>query len=135
MLKMPDLFRNSHSNKTMPLVNNPTIENLIKTSHKEWISYSEITGITSSQFDNVYYAIRKQTYDFVEKPITLIFLGSSEECTSTLVSEFARIYSLPSHKYKINVSHFRRYSTLLENRNYLIKGFTKYDDNYYMVAD
>src|SRR6185295_10858850 len=34
-----------------------------------------------------------------------------------------------------NVGHFRRYSTLFENRNYLIKGFTKYDDDYYMIAD
>ena len=34
-----------------------------------------------------------------ETTIMLLSLGSSEECTPTLVSEFARIYSLPTHKY------------------------------------
>src|SRR6185369_11806246 len=65
----------------------------------------------------------------------LLLLGSSEECTPTLVSEFARVYSLPTHKYKNNVSQFRRYNKWLKKRNSSIKGFTKYDDNYYMVAD
>src|SRR6185369_8825889 len=67
----------------------------------------------------------------------LSLLGSrnSKECTSTLVSEFARIYSLPTHKYKSVDSHFRRYSKWLECRNKLINGFTEYEDNYYMVAD
>ena len=51
------------------------------------------------------------------------------------MSEFARIYSLPTHKYNNNVSQYRRYSTWLEWRNSLIKGFTEYDDKYYMVVD
>ena len=58
----------------------------------EWISCEEITDIEPTQIDNVYYANRKDCTDII-----LILLGSNEECTPTLVSEFARIYSLPTH--------------------------------------
>src|SRR6185312_278090 len=124
------------------VVNNPTIDNLVQSSLEgennflrlEWIPYSQITDIESSQIDNVYYAILKQEYHDDQK--MLLSLGSSEECTPTLVSEFARIYSLPTtHKYNNDVNQFIRYNRWLSYRNYLIKGFTKYDNNYYMVAD
>src|SRR6185369_1760728 len=86
--------------------------------------------------DNFYYAIHKHTlYGEVKKTIMLSLLGNSEECTPTLVSEFARIYSLPTHSYNSVDNHFRRYSVWLEHRRKLIHGFTKYNDNYYMVAD
>ena len=81
---------------------------------EEWIPY-----------DNVYYAVHD----------VLIFLGSSKECTPTLVSELARIYSLPTHKYNNNSDNFRRYSVWLKKRNKLIEGFTKCDNNYYIVAN
>src|SRR5439155_15824850 len=45
------------------------------------------------------------------------------------------IYSLPTHKYSNDVNQFRRYNIWLKKRNKLIKGFTEYDDNCYMVAD
>src|SRR5439155_6541880 len=85
----------------------------------------------------IYYASRKYgRYGRIEeKMVMLLFLGDSAECTQTLVSEFARIYSLPTHKYNNNASHFRRYSTWLKYRNQLIQGFTEYEDSYYMVAD
>src|SRR5205085_5327700 len=67
--------------------------------------------------------------------IMLLLLGNDEICTPTLVSEFARIYSLPTHKYYNGDNNFRRYTTWLKRHNELIKGFTKYDDNYYMVAN
>jgi len=51
------------------------------------------------------------------------------------VSEFAGIYSLPTRRYNKDDNQFRRYFQWLRERNKLIKGFTKYDDNYYMVAD
>src|SRR6185295_14634723 len=38
-------------------------------------------------------------------------------------------------KYNKDDNQFRRHSYWLEERNKLIKGFTKYDDKYYMVAD
>ena len=67
--------------------------------------------------------------------MTLVFLGSSEECTPTLVREFARIYSLSTHNYNNDdVNQFRRYKRWLEQRNKLVIGFTKYDNNYYMVT-
>jgi len=121
----------------VPGVNNPAIDNLVQSSLEsedkylrlEWIPCSEFINIKPTQIDNVYYAGR----DGVK--IMLLCLGNSEECTPTLVSEFARIYSLPTHKYNNDVSHFRRYSTWLTYRNELIKGFTKYEDGYYMVAD
>ena len=92
-----------------------SLENKHKLHKLEWIPYSQITDIESSQIDNVYHAIRKQTRYNDEKPITLILLGSSEECTPTLVSEFARKYSLPTHKCNNDVSQYRRYSNGLRN--------------------
>ena len=120
-------------------VNNPAIDNLVQSSLEseneydklEWIPCSEIIDIESSQTDNVYYAIRKHAY---EEKIMLLSLGNNEICTPILVSEFARIYSLPTHKYNNNSDNFRRYKKWLEWRNNMIKGFTKCDDNYYMVA-
>src|SRR6185436_13509165 len=88
----------------------------------EWIPCEEITNMEPTQSDNVYYAIRNN--DYVGMTIMLLLLGSDETCTPTLASEFARIYSLPTHKYKNNVSQFRRYATWLERRNKFIKGFT-----------
>src|SRR6185312_11411690 len=70
-----------------------------------------------------------------ETMIMLSLLGNDEICTPTLVSEFARIYSLPTRKYNNDVSHFRRYAKWLKERNKLIIGFTEYDGSYYMVAD
>ena len=116
--------------------NNPAIDGLIQASlesdnkNLKWIPCSQITGIEPTQINNVYCA----TYNYNE--IILLLLGSSEECTPTLVSEFARIYSLPTHKdNKDDVNQFRRYSVWLKERNNLINGFTQYDGNYYMVAN
>ena len=118
--------------------NNPAIDSFIQSSLKsekellrlEWFSYKGITNIKPTQIDNVYCASHNGY-----AMITLLLLGSDETCTPTLVSEFARIYSLPTHKYKNDVSQYRRYSKWLERRNERIEGFTKLDGNYYMVAD
>ena len=102
--------------------------------HLEWIPYRrQITNIELSQTDNAYYAIGKLTYGDIV-PITLVLLGSSKECIPTLVSEFARIYSLPTHKYNNDITQFRGYPKWLESRNKLIKGFTEYNGSYFMVA-
>jgi hypothetical protein len=123
-------------------VDNPTINNLVETSLEsedkdlrlKWIPYEEITDVEPTKIDNLYYAIRKKRY--YDNDIMLLLLGSNEECTPTLVSEFARIYSLPTHKYNNDDNNFRRHSTWLNVRNKLIKGFTKSNDNYcYMVAN
>jgi len=129
-----------------PEVTNPAIDNLVQSSLEseyeslrlKWIPYEEIAHIEPTQVDNVYNATCKYTLDddeVVESMIMLLCLGNSGECTQTLVSEFARIYSLPTHKYNNTVSQYRRYSRWLNARNELIKGFTEYDNNYYMVAD
>src|SRR5947209_4831284 len=118
-------------------MHNPAIDKLVQSSSGSenesytlrWIPCSQITDVESSQVCAVYYASR---YHY--NKIILVFLGNSEECTPILVSEFARIYSLPTHERNSDVK-FRRYKRCLEYRNKLIKGFTKYDDNYYMVAD
>src|SRR5437764_6375280 len=120
-------------------VNNPAIDSLIQSSLEsenedlrlKWIPYEEFTNIKPTPTDAIYYASRKQP-DGKVKETMLLLLGSSEECTPTLVSEFARIYSLPTHKdIKDDVNQFRRYTTWLKQRNYMIKGFTKLDGNYY----
>ena len=115
-------------------IQNPAIDNLIQSSleskHKlEWIPYEKIaSSIKPTHIDNFYYAVRNGCM------IMLVFLGSSEECTPTLVSEFASTYSLPTHKYNNDISQFRRYAKWLSQRNKQIYGFTEYKDNYYMVA-
>ena len=120
-------------------VNNPAIDNLVESSLEsknedlrlKWISCSDITDIEPTPTNAIYYASRKHEL----KGTMHLLLGSSEECTPALVSEFARIYSLPTHKYNNVDNNFKRYSKWLENRNKLIKGFTKYEDKFYMVAD
>src|SRR5205085_9220794 len=99
----------------------------------EWVSNSDITDIKPSQIDNVYYAIHN-SYGGSSIPTILLLLGSDETCTPTLMHEFARIYSLPTHKHNNEVNQFRRYFYWFKERNELIKGFTKYKDNCYMVA-
>src|SRR6185503_18106962 len=93
------------------------IDNLIQSSlspestHKlEWIPCEKITNVESTQIDK-YYAIRKRTH--YDETIMLLCLGNSDECTPALVSEFARIYSLPTHEYNNDINQFRRYKTWL----------------------
>src|SRR6185312_8118719 len=121
-------------------IQHPVIDNLIATSKKtlEWIPYSQINDIESCQTDNFYYAIHKRTCDgrVNDVKITLQLVGSSEERTPASVSTFARIYSLSTQTYNSDdVNQFRRYPGWLDSRNSMIKGFTKYKDNYYMVTD
>ena len=120
-------------------VNNPAIDNLVESSLEsknellrlKWISCSDITDIELTPTNAIYYASRKHKV----RGTMHLLLGSSEECTPALVSEFARIYSLPTHKYNNVDNNFKRYSKWLEERNKFIKGFTKYEDKFYMVAD
>ena len=75
---------------SLAAVNNLAIENLIQSSNVnesytlKWIPYEEITDVESTQIDNVYYAIRKQSDDYDDDEITLVLLGNDEICTSTL---------------------------------------------------
>src|SRR6185312_13010637 len=94
----------------------------------EWIPFWRINDIKPTQIDNVHYG---RAYNC---KLTLVLLGSDKICTPSFVSEFARIYALPTHKHNSKSDNFKRYSTWLECRNKLIMGFTKYKDNYYMVA-
>src|SRR5437870_13530311 len=102
-----------------PEINNPALNNLIQSSLEsehdlrlEWFLYTDIVKIDSTQFDNVYGA-----FSFNNVIVVVLVLVSSGECTPTLVSEFARLYSLPTNKYNNDVSQFRRYSTWLSRRN------------------
>ena len=119
-------------------IQHPVIDDLIATSDNlEWIPYEQITEIKSSQIDTVHYAIRKKTCDdgsVNETMIMLRLIGSHETCTPTFMSEFAREYSLMTHKDN-DVSQFARYSKWLKSRNELIIGFTEHDNTYYMVAN
>ena len=84
-------------------IQNPAIRNLIRPCREE-IPFSEIADIKPSQIDSIHYAVRKRMSDdgtIREAMIILILVGSNETCTTTLVSEFARIYSLPTFKYNV----------------------------------
>src|SRR5205085_6148372 len=97
-------------------IRNKEIDNLIQSSlkseHKlEWIPYSQITDREPSKIytDYDYDAICKQTRDdgsVFERKIMLLRLVRS--CTSSLVSRFAQVYSLPTHKYNDGAIQFGR---------------------------
>jgi len=127
----------------MSLVAHLTIDRLIQSSLSndynerfEWIPFSDITDIKQSQFDTVHYAIwlTLRSGEVYETNIMLLLVGKDEICTPTFMSEFARIYSLPTHKYSNDVSQFKSYSKWLRYRNEAIKGFTEYEGSYYLVA-
>ena len=110
---------------------NLAVNNSFKTNGLAWLTYLLVSDIEPCPLDNSYYARHRHYGD-----IMLVFIGSDETCTSTFVSEFAKIYSLPTEKYKdVDYSQFERYFSWLKWRNFLIKGFTKLEDNnYYMVT-
>ena len=89
---------------------NSAIDDLVQASLKNasyklaWIPYEKITDIKSSPMDKVYYAICKRNDN--DDDVMMLCLGINETCTPTLVSEFARIYSLPTHKDN-DVNQFR----------------------------
>jgi hypothetical protein len=117
------------------------IDNLIQDSsnndkyHKlEWIPNSKVSKIESIQtFKNqkFSYAVHKKRW------VILLLLGNNDKCTPAFVNEFARIHSLPTHGYDNPpiYTEFRRYTKWLDSRNNMIKGFTKYNDDYYLVAN
>jgi len=125
---------------TSEVDNNPAIDGLVQASESKslkWIPCSKITEIEPTQISNVYCATYNDNdddddyyhYYACDNEIILLLLGSNEECTPTLVSEFARIYSLPTHKYNIVDNNFRRYFGWLKEHNGFIMGFTEYDGN------
>ena len=106
-----------------------SIQSSLKSYGLESIDFSRLTEIKPTQIDNIYYTIDH------DAEVMLLLLGSSEECTTERVGEFARIYSLPTPEDNSVVNQFRRYSQWLGYRNGLIEGFTEHYDRYYMVAD
>jgi hypothetical protein len=106
-----------------------------------WIPSSELGEIVIAQIltDQMFYHAVRKGNDITRKDeiLLLLLLGNSNKCTLEFINQFARIYSLPTHKYNDppNLKKFRRYTTWLKNRNVMIKGFTKYNDIYYLVTD
>src|SRR5437879_10187905 len=91
-------------------------ESARKSYHLKWIPYRELTNIRSCQSSieqTAYYATYK-----LKKAVILLLLGTVEECTQEFIHEFARTYSLPTHKYDnpSNIVQFKRYSTWLKCR-------------------
>src|SRR5438128_5808762 len=137
----------------------PAIDQLIESSktlddgelveHLKWIPYSEFTDIesiehsTDNQPTPTYYATYEQAkkynhYDPLSsyKLVEMLLLGTVDKCTQEFIHEFAKTHSLPTHEYNnpSNIVQFRRYSTWLGRRNYMIEGFTSHSNNYYLVA-
>jgi hypothetical protein len=69
--------------------------------------------------------------------VILLLFGSDGKCTRASAEEFSRIYSLSTHNYdnSLNSMEFRRYAKWLQSRNGRIRGFTKYNDEYYLVTE
>src|SRR5438128_2962468 len=67
--------------------------------HLKWIPYSEFTDIESIEHsaDNqpTYYA----TYEQDGKLVEMLRIGTVDECLREFIHEFAKTYSLPTHKY------------------------------------
>src|SRR6185369_11484102 len=128
----------------------PAIDRLIESAK---ISGDEITWIPDSEFLGIkpiqvatgqpfHYRFAKcnQTRPdgtLGRKTVVMLLLGTGDKCTSEHVYEFSRIYSFPTREYKNppNIKHFQRYPHWLVLRNKLINGFTKYESNYYLIAD
>jgi len=113
----------------------PPIEHLIKSSENclKWIPYSELLDIDPIQnFTNqpLYYATLRD-----EVEIMLFLLGTSNKCTQEFIDECARIYTIPTPENLPVTKQFRRHSEWLRKRNSWIRGFTKYKDNYCLVAN
>src|SRR5438128_11203620 len=124
----------------------PAIDQLIQSSttlgdgelvgHLKWIPYSEFTDIKSIEHSTsnqpTHYGRLISSYKLVE----MLLLGTVDKCSQEFIHEFAKIHSLPTHKYDnpSNIVQFRRYSTWLGRRNYMIEGFTSHSNNYYLVA-
>src|SRR5438128_10063328 len=122
-------------------------ESAQKSNYLKWIPYSEFTDIESIKHSTsnqpTHYATYEQAkkryyYDTLSsyKYVEMLLLGTVDECTQEFIQEFARTYSLPTHKYinPSNIVQFRRYSTWLEKRNKRIEGVTRDSNNYYLVA-
>src|SRR6185312_4066480 len=101
----------------------------------QWIDCSVFRDIELSEAaaGKIIYCIGRWHHKMI-----LLLLGNDETCTPEFISEFARKYSLPPHRYRDDVSldnnQFRRYTEWLRQRSALIEGFTEYEGNYYMVA-
>src|SRR6185369_18095795 len=97
----------------------PAIDQLIESSktldngepaweyyHLVWMPYSEFKDIELvGNFYNqtIYYAKRKRTWDNIsnnEVMVMLLLLGTNSECTQEAIHNFARVHSLPTHKYR-----------------------------------
>ena len=97
-----------------------------------WIfDVTELVEIEGSNNATLYYAAAPYYLQ-----VLLLLVRNNEKCMQEFIDEFARIYTLPTHIYaNSSDSRFRRYPAWLQHRNRMIKGFTKYGDNYYLVAD
>jgi len=108
---------------------------IISNGNLEWISSSDFTEIEPIQH---FTGLKIRYAKYNGRPaVVLLFLGTSDKCKHEFINEVARIYSLPTHKYRNapNIEQFKRYSVLLSLRNTMaMKGFTFYEDNYYLVA-
>ena len=113
----------------------PPIEHLIKSSENylKWIPYSElqdIDPIQNSTNQPLYYATIRD-----EVEIMLFLLGPSDKCTQEFIDDCARIYTIPTPENLPVTKQFRRHFEWLRKRNSWIRGFTKYKDNYCLVAN
>src|SRR5207244_3761555 len=114
-------------------------ESALEAYHLQWIPYSEFTDIEPTEHSTGnqpnYYAKYEQAKTD-DKLVEMSLLGNRDECKQEFIHEFARIHSLPTHKYDNppNMNQFRRYPIWVASRNKLIEGFTRDNHNYYLVA-
>src|SRR6185369_4326215 len=137
---MGNSISNFTSNSSSHAPGCSAIDNLIKqtaaqTSPLKWIDITVFTGIESSPESINGQTVIKVTSNG-ELTGMLLLLGNAEKCTPEYISELARVYSLLNkydNAWKTIISHFRRYPIWVLSIE--INGFTKYYDNYYLVAD
>ena len=100
-----------------------TLDNGELVEHLKWIPYSEFTNIESIEHSTsnqpTYYATyerAKEQHDYLGRllssssyKVEMLLLGTVDECTQEFITEFTRIYSLPTHKYDNppNIVQFR----------------------------
>src|SRR5438128_8641979 len=77
------------------------LDNGRKVYHLKWIPFSEFTDVDSIEHSANNQHTHYATYERAKssKYIEMLPLGTRDKCTQEFITEFARIHSLPTHKY------------------------------------
>src|SRR5437899_12313631 len=94
-LRCPAIEKLNESSKTLD-----NGEPIWTSDYLEWIPYSEltVTELLEHSNDQIIYHANKNDPTSPCNLVEMLRLGTRDECTKDFIQEFARIYSLTTHK-------------------------------------